>query len=60
MGASTGKLASERFFRSWSCEDTAKGVVLISHGLGEHSGRYNQVAQAFTACLLYTSDAADE
>ena len=49
MGASTGKLASERFFRSWSCEDTAKGVVLISHGLGEHSGRYNHVAQAFMA-----------
>ena len=53
MGASTGKLASERFFRSWSCEDTAKGVVLISHGLGEHSGRYNHVAQAFTANQLH-------
>ena len=53
MGASTGKLASERFFRSWSCEDTAKGVVLISHGLGEHSGRYNHVAQAFTANHLH-------
>ena len=53
MWASTGKLASERFFRSWSCEDTAKGVVLISHGLGEHSGRYNHVAQAFTANRLH-------
>ena len=53
MGASTGKLASERFFRSWSSEDTAKGVVLISHGLGEHSGRYNHVAQAFTANYLH-------
>ena len=53
MVASTGKLASERFFRSWSCKDTAKGVVLISHGLGEHSGRYNHVAQAFTANHLH-------
>ncbi len=51
--ASSGKLASERFFRSWSSEGTAKGVVLISHGLGEHSGRYNHVAQAFTESHLH-------
>ena len=53
MGASTGKLASERFFRSWSSEDNAKAVVLISHGLGEHSGRYDHVARAFTANHLH-------
>ena len=53
MAASTGKLASERFFRSWSCKDTAQGVVLIRHGLGEHSGRDNHGAQALTANHLH-------
>ncbi|MEC8634045.1 MAG: lysophospholipase [Pseudomonadota bacterium] len=53
MGASTGKLASELFFRSWFSEDIANGVVLISHGLGEHSGRYDHVARAFTENHLH-------
>ena len=53
MGASKSKLVSERFFRSWCSNDTAKAVVLISHGLGEHSGRYDHVAQAFTANHLH-------
>ena len=53
MGASTGILRSELFFRSWSSEGAAKGVVLISHGLGEHSGRYDHVAQSFTASNLH-------
>ena len=53
MGASTGKLASERFFRAWFSDDTAKGAVLISHGLGEHSGRYDHVAQVLTANHLH-------
>ncbi len=32
------------FYRSWVPE-TIKGVMLIVHGLGEHSGRYDHVAE---------------
>ena len=53
MGASTGKLGSERFYRYWPSSESAKGVVVISHGLGEHSGRYDHVAQAFTENHLH-------
>jgi len=45
----TGKLDSGLFFRSWPANDQASAVVLISHGLGEHSGRYEHVAAAFNA-----------
>lgn len=48
MTASTGALASGLFYRFWSASGDASAVVLISHGLGEHSGRYEHVAQAFT------------
>lgn len=33
------------FERTWPCKD-AKGVVIITHGIAEHSGRYGHVAQA--------------
>lgn len=33
------------FERTWTCEN-AKGVVLITHGIAEHSGRYEHVAQS--------------
>lgn len=33
------------FERTWTCEN-AKGVVLITHGIAEHSGRYEHVANS--------------
>ncbi len=35
----------ELFEQTWPCKD-AKGVVLITHGVAEHSGRYAHVAQS--------------
>ncbi len=48
-----GKLRSGLFYRSWPAGDQARAVVLISHGLGEHSGRYEHVAAAFNATGLH-------
>lgn len=53
MDKSTGKLGSGLFYRSWPVADQASAVVLISHGLGEHSGRYEHVAAAFNAAGLH-------
>jgi acylglycerol lipase len=39
---------TDLFERSWPVSD-AKGGVAIVHGLGEHSGRYEHVAQALNA-----------
>ncbi|MDX9956830.1 MAG: alpha/beta hydrolase [Spirochaetia bacterium] len=36
------------FVRRWSPESTAKALVLVSHGVGEHSGRYEGLASALT------------
>jgi alpha-beta hydrolase superfamily lysophospholipase len=33
------------FTRSWQPQQAGRGVVLIAHGLGEHSGRYEHVGQ---------------
>lgn len=49
MGEVTGKLESGLFYRSWFASNPATASVLISHGLGEHSGRYEHVAAAFNA-----------
>jgi len=35
----------EIFEQTWSCKEP-KGVVLITHGIAEHSGRYAHVAQS--------------
>ena len=53
MDKLTGKLGSGLFYRSWPVADQASAVVLISHGLGEHSGRYEHVAAAFNAAGLH-------
>ena len=33
------------YHRTWAPDGDAKGVVLLVHGLGEHSGRYQHVAE---------------
>ncbi len=33
------------FEQTWTCKE-AKGIVLITHGVAEHSGRYAHVAQS--------------
>ena len=37
------------FIRVWQPDTEASAVVLLVHGLGEHSGRYQHVARAFCA-----------
>ena len=36
------------FYRSW-LPDSPKGVILVCHGIAEHSGRYQHVAEYFVA-----------
>jgi acylglycerol lipase len=38
----------EIFEQTWLCKE-AKGVVLLTHGVAEHSGRYDHVAQSLVA-----------
>jgi alpha-beta hydrolase superfamily lysophospholipase len=52
MRAAEGRLPGvlgELFWRAWFPDTDATGVVLVSHGLGEHSGRYAPLAEALTA-----------
>ncbi|WP_259014395.1 alpha/beta hydrolase [Emticicia fluvialis] len=37
------------FFQQWLPEQQADGIIALVHGLGEHSGRYENVAEFFTA-----------
>ncbi|GAA4714096.1 monoacylglycerol lipase [Pseudonocardia yuanmonensis] len=39
----------ELFWRAWLPEGETTGVVLVSHGLGEHSGRYAHLAEALVS-----------
>jgi len=43
-GTFIGKGGIEIFFQSW-CVDKPKGVLVIAHGVGEHSGRYQNIVQ---------------
>lgn len=38
----------------WTPDSTPRGVVVLSHGLGEHARRYDHVAQRFGAAGLVT------
>ncbi|MFC2087668.1 alpha/beta hydrolase [Bacteroidota bacterium] len=35
------------YYRSWIPDDDSKGIMLIAHGLGEHSGAYEKLASYF-------------
>lgn len=41
--------STELYTQRWLPDGEAKAVALLAHGLGEHSGRYQHVAAAFTA-----------
>jgi len=40
---------TELFYRWWRPEDETRAVIVVAHGLGEHSGRYAHVGQRFAA-----------
>ena len=52
-----GKSNLAIYFQAWLPKET-KAVVLIAHGLGEHGGRYRQVAEGLVAegCAVYAVD----
>lgn len=56
-GRFKGKRDIEIFWQSW-VPDRPRAVVVIAHGLGEHSGRYHHVAEALVAidCAVYAMD----
>lgn len=45
---SKSKDGIEFFVRGWEPDTKPKAVIALIHGLGEHSGRYEHVAQAMT------------
>lgn len=42
IGTFIGKGGTEIFFQNWSVEHP-RGILVIAHGVGEHSGRYNNI-----------------
>jgi len=47
LEAETGHLAGGVFYRHWRPTVAVRGVILLVHGLGEHSGRYQGFAEYF-------------
>jgi len=42
------------FYYEWLPDNAIRGVVFVVHGIGEYSGRYRHVAEAFTSAGLAT------
>jgi acylglycerol lipase len=42
IGTFIGKGGTEIFFQNWSV-DLPRGILVIAHGVGEHSGRYSNI-----------------
>lgn len=56
-GRFKGRKDVEIFWQSW-VPDRPRAIVVIVHGLGEHSGRYHHVAEALVGidCAVYAMD----
>ena len=48
-GSLTGAGGRNIFWQSWSPDGDARALVVIAHGAGEHSGRYEYAAEALVA-----------
>ncbi|WXL27960.1 lysophospholipase [Ectopseudomonas mendocina] len=50
--------ASPLYLNHWSAQRPAKAVIMLAHGMSEHSGRYARLAEALTAegIELYAHD----
>ena len=46
--AEEARLPGGVYYRHWRVEEPIRAVILLVHGLGEHSGRYQQFAEFFT------------
>lgn len=49
MRHESGTLESGLHWQAWHPEGAARAIVLIAHGLAEHGGRYDHVAEVLTA-----------
>ncbi|MEQ8803115.1 MAG: alpha/beta hydrolase [Haliea sp.] len=49
MNDQHARLADGVFYRHWPASGSVRGVILLAHGLGEHSGRYQGLADFFRA-----------
>ncbi len=47
-GRFTGAGERSIYFQWWEPESAPKAVLLVAHGAGEHSARYQTLAQFFT------------
>ena len=57
-GSRVGVGGIELFWRGWVPDGAVRGVVVVAHGLGEHSGRYGNVVDALvpTGYAVYALD----
>jgi len=48
----------ELFAQSWKPDSAPRAIIVIAHGFGEHSGRYEHVAQYFVdqGYVIYAVD----